>query len=305
MYMDIKQLIESVIHDLSSNVSIDNIMLKTQTIAYYLKDKDFKQWVICEQMGYTSNDVLPDYRKVCCQVRIDFQQGLRIISNFEYPLGLVDDRFRDLLFVMTFYESLSEIEQMGKDCETLSKSIPAFLYKEMNKAIYGDIHGARQCTSATTAMSIVAKVKSRLLDFFMQLDDKMGMGIDFGNMENSKEVKHIMNQTIYAGILNSGSGTVNANESTTVGGKDNHVGIDDTTRKEIQSLVEQIKNIKLDLEADEKDAASYIYEIQQELDKKITMPNVIKKSLRALKGFAEITADKMVSTGIDKLMMQL
>lgn len=303
--MNLKSLIETIINDLSSNANIDGIMLKAQTIAFYLKDENFKKWVECEQNGYCDGEMLPEYRKVSCRVKICGQSGFRRFNEFEFPIELVDEKYQERFSHIPFKDSLSEIERMGKGDGTLSMSIPAYMFNVMNQYVNGEIDGAWQYTSPIAASSIITKVKSKLLDFFMQLDDKMNMGIDLNKIEGKEGISNIVNNTILAGIVNSGSGTVNANDSTIVGGKDNHVRIDDTTRKEIQSLVEQIKNIKLDLEADEKDVASYIYEIQQELNKKVSMPDVIRKSLRALKGFTEIAADKMVSTGIDKLMMQL
>lgn len=300
--MQVKPLIESVIQDLASNVAIDGIMLKVQTIAHYLKDENFKKWVECEQRGYGENDILPDYRKIICSVRINIHRGYQRVDNFEYPTDLIEEPLRERLSHIPFFEPISDIERMGQNGGELSTQIPAYIFPCMNKCICGNIDGARQYTSPTKALSIVSQVKSRLLDFFLQIEEKANMGIDFNKIEGKEEISNIVNNTILAGIVNSGSGTVNANNSTIVGGKDNYVGIDDSTKQKIQSLVEQIKNIKLDLEADEKDAASYIYEIQQELNKKVSMPNVIRKSLRALKGFAEIAADKIVSVGIDKII---
>jgi len=300
--MNVKSLIESVINDLSSNAEIGTIMLKSQTIAHYLGDETFKKWVECEQNGYCNGEMLPEYRKVSCRVKICGQSCFRRFNEFEYPIELVDEKYQERFSHIPFKESLSEIERMGYSEGSLSMSIPAYVFPVMNQFVNGEIDGAWQYTSPTAALSIITKVKSKLLDFFMLLDDKMNMGIDFNKIEGKEEISNIVNNTILAGIVNSGSGTVNANDCTIVGGKDNHVGIDDTTKKEILSLVEQIKNIKMDLEADEKDAASYIYEIQQELDKKITMPNVIKKSLRALKSFGKIAANEFVTASIDKVI---
>lgn len=289
---------------MSSNAKIDGIMLKAQTIAHYLGDESFKKWVECEQNGYGKEEI-PDYRIIACRVKINGQSGFSRFSNFEFPIGLIEEKYQDMFSHITFKESLAEIERMGKGNGSLSISIPAFMFPAMNQYVNGNIDGAWQYTSPTAALSIITKVKSKLLDFFMQLDDKMNMGIDFNKIEGKSEVSNIVNNTILAGIVNSGSGTVNANDSTIVGGKDNHVGIDESTKKEIQSLIDQIKNVKIDLEADEKDAASYIFEIQQELEKKVSMPNVIRKSLRALKSIGEISADKLVAAGLDKIIGSL
>lgn len=49
---NLKSLIDSVIIDLSENKSIEVILLKVQTISFYLKDEEFSSWIKHEQNGY-------------------------------------------------------------------------------------------------------------------------------------------------------------------------------------------------------------------------------------------------------------
>ena len=72
--MDLKNILESAITSLSSNCSIETMMLQAQTIAHILKDETFKSWVSCEQNGYNVDDKLPSYRIICCQVKVDIGQ---------------------------------------------------------------------------------------------------------------------------------------------------------------------------------------------------------------------------------------
>lgn len=46
---NLKSLIDSVIIDLSENKSIEEILLKVQTISFYMKDDEFSSWIKHEQ----------------------------------------------------------------------------------------------------------------------------------------------------------------------------------------------------------------------------------------------------------------
>jgi len=289
--MELKLLIESAIQDLNNNVPIESIMLKAQTIAYYLKDDNFMRWVKCEQRGYGENDTLPDYRKVACAVKINIQRGFQRIDNFEYPTDLIEEPFSDRLSHIAFFDPISDIERMGMSDSVLSMQIPAHVFPYINKCVVGNIDGAYQYTTPTKALSIVGIVKSRLLDFFLKLEEEANMGIDFNKVDSNNNLSNIMNQTIYAGVVNTGSGNVNANNSTIVGGENNNVGIDYSVKKEIQSIIEQIQSIRFDLDADEQDAASYIYEIQQELKRKVTMPG-LKENVESSERYRENSGER-------------
>ena len=109
--MDIKSLLESAIESLSNNCSIETIMLKAQSIAYILKDDDFKKWINCEQNGYTDDDLLPTYRIIGCQVYLDvYRPFIGSIQNFSFPPGLMG-KYDKRLFSMPFHNPLVEIER--------------------------------------------------------------------------------------------------------------------------------------------------------------------------------------------------
>lgn len=111
---NIKSLIDSVIVDLSENKSIEAILLKVQTISFYLKDDDFSSWIKHEQNGYGNDKYpLPDYRKVNCVVKIDVSQYGSMAKNMMFPCEVInDDKICERLTHMPVYESLNEIEQM-------------------------------------------------------------------------------------------------------------------------------------------------------------------------------------------------
>lgn len=83
----LKSLVDSVISDLTENKSIESILLKTQTISYYLKDYEFSTWIKHELNGYGDDEYpLPDYRKINCIVKVDISQPFgRMAKNYPFP----------------------------------------------------------------------------------------------------------------------------------------------------------------------------------------------------------------------------
>ena len=61
--IDLKKQIESIIEDLANDAPISRILLKAQTIAFYIKDDSFTNWIKNEQNGYSTINDLPEYRK--------------------------------------------------------------------------------------------------------------------------------------------------------------------------------------------------------------------------------------------------
>lgn len=166
---------------------------------------------------------MPEYRKIGCVIKLNIQHGFNRVHNYDSPVDLVEEKFRDRLSHMPVHNSLVEVLDLSKKDGELKIIVPAFAYPILNKCIRGDIDGAWQKTTPTAMLSIVTKVKSKLLDFFLKLDEQMNMGIDFNQESNRKNISQIMNQTIYAGIVNTGNGSIETNNSTVIGGQSNNL----------------------------------------------------------------------------------
>lgn len=194
----LKPLIDSVIVDLSENKSIETILLKVQTISYYLKDEMFSSWIKHEQNGYGSDKYpLPDYRKVNCVVKIDVSQYGGMTKNMMFPCEIVnDDKVSERLTHMSVFESLNEIEQMANNANAgndLIMAVPLYIVqKYMELYINGNILVANQHINMSTIQAVVSQFKSKLLAFFLELNDKMDWSIDFDVLVSKNIIKQIM-----------------------------------------------------------------------------------------------------------------
>ena len=303
--MDIKSLLESAIESLSNNCSIETIMLKAQTIAYILKDDDFKKWINCEQNGYTDDDLLPTYRIIGCQVHLDISRPfIGIIQNFSFPPGLMG-KYDKRLFSMPFHNPLVEIERYSLGTGQITSEIIAGMYPEINKYIEGHIINAKQCVSPTSLTSIISTFKSKLLDFFLKLNDELETNIDLTKLGKNKTVETIMNQTIFAGIVNTGSGDISVKNSNVINGNDNNILVERELKEKIENLLEQIKFIEITNKEDKQDVNQSISDIKNEINTNKPDAGIIRRSLKVLKTIPTIMVNQGIAFCIDQLLEKL
>lgn len=303
--MDIKSLLESAIESLSNNCSIETIMLKAQSIAYILKDDDFKKWINCEQNGYTDDDLLPTYRIIGCQVYLDvYRPFIGSIQNFSFPPGLMG-KYDKRLFSMPFHNPLVEIERYSLGTGQITSEIIAGMYPEINKYIEGHIINAKQCVSPACLISIISTFKSKLLDFFLKLNDELEANIDLTKLGKNKTVETIMNQTIFAGIVNTGSGDISVKNSNVINGNDNNILVERELNEKIENLLEQIKCIEITNKEDEQDVNQSISDIKNEIRTQNPDSGIIRRALKVLKSIPSIVANKGLEFCIGEILDKL
>ena len=188
-YMNTKLLIENIIEDLVNDASISKIMLKAQAIAYALDNDDFQQWVYKEQNGYNSAKEVPEYRKVDSGLVVSASLSFgRIANNYPLPIDIIADKsVRDYLKVVKLMQPIAIIENFLNDSDTSSLffEVPGFLWKDIETCLDGgNVLSAKQIVAVASFRSVVEKLKSQLLHFFLELSKQID--IDF-NVLTSKE----------------------------------------------------------------------------------------------------------------------
>ncbi len=280
--MEAKELIDSIIRDLTNDAPISRIMLKAQAIASNLELNDFAEWVKKEQNGYVNGDDIPEYRRTHCTVKTNLTQGFKIITNFDVPVDALSNKTaREMLSYIYFPDPISEIENLASNSSPdgiLKVVAPAYAYNKVKEIFpYANIDMLWKITNVTAASGIIERVKSRMLDYFLELDRKQKLGIDFNQLEGKKEAQQVMNKTINAGVYYEGTGDVNIDNSVVA----NTISFD---KAKLSGLIEQIRECReLDDNIEAEDELSII---EKELRKIEPRPRFIKKSLLFLKDIA-------------------
>lgn len=199
------KLVSDIINELmESSIPLSSVLLKAKVLASRIDNKLLLDWVNHELNGYPNEDILPEYRKnFGSYIKGDYMVGSMKYTNQPIPTsGLTFN-----IISKNFKDSVSSLEQTIKNAEsqTLIQPLPAEIVGllEANWQSYGSrneyiqLINARKVIAVTAFSDILTQVRSRLLDFMLEVDKAYGNLTELKdlNKENNK-ISQIMNQTI-------------------------------------------------------------------------------------------------------------
>lgn len=170
--------LEEIIAILSSgDEGTTNALLKTKVLLYTIGKKDLATWVNHELHGYPNEALLPDYRVVTTRVLATITNGYSIYKAFHLPISYLDDDDYEDATTSNVRLSISQIEQLvinAGENQELQQPIPidyAHLKyrKHIDKGYW--ITACYKEIALHNFTSIMTQVRSRLLDFVLELSD--------------------------------------------------------------------------------------------------------------------------------------
>lgn len=123
-------------------------------------------------------------------------------------------------------------------------------------------------------------------------------------MDSKKTIETIMQQTIYAGVVNTGSGDVNINDSNIINGN-NNITIDNELKKELDNLLKEISCLEINDVNDKEDIDKSITDIKKEINSSKSDAGIIRRSLRILKSIPTIIINQGIAFCVDQLLEKL
>lgn len=304
--MNLKAQIEDIVSCLTDGTDISKILLKAQTIAFVLKNESFSELINKEQNGWDNTDVVPAYRYIACLVKAKVAipyEGERIV---EIPVSNFDAKIYEHISRMRVNDSISKIESIASNqtkdnSQDVSMEMPTFVYSEIQKMLnYGYIQMAWQYSDISSISSIVSKLKSSLLNFFLKLNEEINLDVDFNVMNKKDDIERVVNNTIYAEIVHTGTGSIETNNSNVVGGQNNIVTISNDDKLQLQQIIDKIEVIANEVDEDRTDIADAIITIRDELDSKISKPKLLKTAFNGLKAVMTGVAVERIIPLVDK-----
>lgn len=218
--MDIRSIVNRLIDDIANGASISQILSKAQIVAFSIGDDMFSRLIKNEQKGYSSEDTMPDYRKVKTMVKATFVYPFNNIQTVNVPCEAIEDeRIRDLMTCVYVREPLVQIEAMYNNAESgmVTMQVPIFAYSTI-KSLYNsngyEVYSAKHCFPKESLLSIVENFKAQLLDLLLQFNDKLDWNIDISADKNKDMAKTIINNVynVKAAVANMGSGNIETND---------------------------------------------------------------------------------------------
>lgn len=308
--MDAKKLIEEVLLDLGDNKSLTEVSSKVHIIARLLGDERFKEWYNLEFVTGYLNKELPNYRiSRAADIKANYivPQGLGAwkMSGQSVPVSnLGSERYKEIMTVR-LTETVAAIIDYSKHPEDIAMSLSPYELALVQKVL-GEAHiqSAHKVLSPSTFQTIIDAVKGRIIDLFMDLNERVFNGeLDIKSNSAKEEIHQVINNNIIAGIVQTGTGTIEANNSniaTTI-----EQPISTETISKLNSLTEEIERLAKDTDEEFDDIAREIVDIRGELSKSQPDKNLLRKSFKALtwgvKVSCKTTIEELVKKAIEIL----
>lgn len=193
-------LLDEIIDLLSrKDGSINDALLKTKILLHKIGHKELTEWVNHELNGYPEDVNLPEYRLLPAQVLANISNPRMRYTSHPIPLGHLDDDKRETLETARMGDSLAVLEKLTEKEGRLQSQIPMDLNWTLGQGL-GNGYNVEQawCSIEQSRVAqIFIQVRSRLLDFMLELQDQIGPDV------SDSEVKVRAAPIDAAGLFNS------------------------------------------------------------------------------------------------------
>ena len=170
-------LLEDIRNDLvNPSASLSNTLRKAKILARELGSPEFREWVDWELGGYPDNDKLPRYRSIRATNLGTFLGPGALAKSIAIPTTDLPTPLKDFAENLRFRQSVGELEGvLALDSDSLEnrwRQEFVMLARDTVKMTGGmELIGVHQPITASTVAGILDNVKTKLLDFVMDLQE--------------------------------------------------------------------------------------------------------------------------------------
>lgn len=172
------KLLSDLITELSApQPSLIDALVKTKVLLYRLGRKDLVEWVDHEINGYPDDAPLPSYRVVPAHVKGNVTNNAYTYNDHPLPTMHLTADQRKGLEELDMRDSIAVLEGLAKnDKQGLQRPLPLEYAVFFNKALIGGykVQQAWCDIGIGRIAQITAQVRSKLLDFLLELNEKVG-----------------------------------------------------------------------------------------------------------------------------------
>ncbi|WNC70547.1 hypothetical protein RGQ13_10405 [Thalassotalea psychrophila] len=185
------KLIDDIVEILSAeNSKLSDALFKTKVLLHKIGQKELVPWVNSELNGYSYRDSVPDYRVLHAQVLVNASNGAYQATSQHIPMGHLKDDYRNTLETAKMEQSLAVLEKFAeKNSGHLQAHIPMEAYSLLGKGLGNgyQIEKAWSEISPDSVLQILIQVRSRLLDFVLELKDQFPNELDDSQVKDRIE----------------------------------------------------------------------------------------------------------------------
>jgi hypothetical protein len=198
------KLADEIVEILSSSDGVlSEALIKTKVLLHKIGHKDLVVWVNKELNGYNDDDDIPEYRIVEAQVLVNATNGVYEIRSHPVPLGHLEARYRNKLEKGIMPQSLAVIEEFTAQKQgSLQSNIPMEMKGLLSEKLSnGYIVQRAWCEiPMESASNILMQVRSRLLDFILELSEEfssLNTDEEIKDKASNFDTKNLFNHTIF------------------------------------------------------------------------------------------------------------
>ena len=212
------QLLKEIVTLLSDkDGSLTDALLKTKVLMHRIGHKELAGWVNDELNGYAADKPVPDYRTFRVRLHGNVSNLAWQHTGTQLPTAHLPKKVKERFCVEKLRQSIQVLEQLSKSDRTLSRPIAPEWYSTLAKgAIESSFHidSAWVQFEPTQIVNALIEVRSRLLDFALNLQGKLG---DVAEDNMKEAAKGIDAAGMFASAVFGDNATVvigNSNETT-------------------------------------------------------------------------------------------
>jgi hypothetical protein len=170
-------LIDDIITILGNETgSLTDALVKTKILLYEIGNKELVEWVNNELNGYSNSDDVPPYRILPSHVFGNLSNPVSRYRRHPIPLGHLPTHIQDSLVRSKMPQSVASLEDLAKQQKPVSRPIPMECNHSLGEQLDNSFRVERAwCEIAIhDVKSIIVNVRSRLLDFMLELRESVG-----------------------------------------------------------------------------------------------------------------------------------
>lgn len=195
------QLFEDIITLLSDeNGSLSSALLKTKILMHRIGHKDIDGWLNSELNGYSRNGEVPDYRIVGARLIGSVENMARRYTNVTLATLHLPADFREKVCTARLGHSVTELEEFSRAQEgSVACPVPPEMYGVLSQPYQGSyVTSAKSVVGSTQIAGVLVEIRTRLLEFVLNLQDKIG---DVPETELKKAASEVNTQGLFTSAV--------------------------------------------------------------------------------------------------------
>ncbi|RSZ55595.1 response regulator receiver protein [Massilia atriviolacea] len=241
------KLLDEIVDLLSDDrASLSSALFKTKVLLRTIGEGELVGWLNDEINGYGDANFVPPYRKLTTRVLGNISNGWQIVQRaYPVPLSGTPRQFQEFMGTQNLTHALSVLERMAEEDDKkvhLSYTLDPTVYEPLGGVLNEGFQFERVWAQVELSQvrQLLIQVRSRLLDFILELKDKIGDTVS-DNEAKLAAAKHDV-PSIFAGAVFGDHATIQ------VGDNNRQKVVNNIAKGNKQSLGEELRRHGVDEE---------------------------------------------------------